>query len=199
MSAAGVSPLLIGGEYDMVSRASANFAALKTAHETPITRKDAASLLRALALEHLGPVVGADLVIRWGATRGRGGWHTVTTMVPVLKFDGTPVHTLRWDRGTGSYVAGRARKRRQYTRGADGRYVSVPYIALPSHPMAPGGLWHDARGRSLLRVGLVLHEFAHVLTVRQCRHNPHGPVFTACLDRLVAAWGTARAAATLAA
>lgn len=188
MSARGIEPLLIGGEYNEVSRASADFAALKLAHETPITRREADAMLRALAVEHLGPVDGAALMIRWGARRGRGGWHVLSTMVPVLKLDGTPAHTLRWDREQQSYVAGKVRKRRQLLRGPDGKCRRVPYVALPSVPMVAGGPWHDPRGQSYLRVGLVLHEFAHVLTVPYCRYAPHGPIFVACLDRLVEAW-----------
>ena len=62
---------------------------------------------------------------------------------------------------------------------------------LPSVPLAPGGHW---LGR--LRVGLVLHEFAHVMVMADAAFDSpvisedylHGRVLTDALDRLIAAW-----------
>jgi hypothetical protein len=68
-----------------------------------------------------------------------------------------------------------------------------PYISLPSMPMIQS--WsiyaRTKRGRlyrtSCLRVGLVLHEFAHVLDALAGRRG-HGSHFVATLDSLVAWW-----------
>lgn len=192
-TADGIAGPLVPGEYDQVARASSDLAALRLAHSTPITKKAACAMLASLAAEYLSPADASAMVVKWGATRGRGGWHVPSTMVPVLSPTGEPYRRAIWDRVTGSYVPGKVRMRRKLTRGPDGRCLMVPYVALPSNPMGPDGAWHTGR-TSLLRVGLVLHEFAHVLTVRQCgRYNPHGQTFTDCLDRLIAAWVAAQA------
>jgi len=67
---------------------------------------------------------------------------------------------------------------------------SVPFVSLPRESMTAGGEWWGVtsgkrpRYTSRLRVGLVLHEFAHVMNPR----DGHSPAFIARLDMLVADW-----------
>ena len=66
----------------------------------------------------------------------------------------------------------------------------VPFVSLPRLPMTTPGVWwsHDKRS-SLLRVGLVLHEFAHVLSTHRFGICAHGQHFVEMLDLLIAERG----------
>jgi len=160
-SAADLCP----GEYPWVASESRDTAALRRAHETPCTKAEAEALIRALACELLPAADALSLRLTWGSNRGRGG---------ILK------ERKREIRGV---FGGRTRYRLRDT----GR--SMPYVSLPDVPMEKGGPWL-VDGSSRLRVGLVLHEFSHVLAIRdeQEEHDGHGPIFVAKLDALVWLW-----------
>ena len=151
------------GEYQLVARQSRDVASLRRAHETPCTRTKAESMIRALADEMLPPIDALALRVMWGTKRGRGGWlvERKREVRYVCKVTGRTYYRMR----------------------RTGRVT--PYISLPTLPMEQGGPWWDGRS-SRLRVGLVLHEFAHVLTFEDDGY--HGSIFTAALDDLVARW-----------
>ncbi len=163
---------MIAGEYNHVAHGSRDMAALQEAHATSITRPEAERMLRDLAARHLAPEQAAALVIRWGSRSGRGGTHAPRKRVPwYTRSDGT----VRY---------------RMVRTGA-----LVPYVSLPTTPMAVDGLWWGPtpkgkpfRATSRLRVGLVLHEFAHVIVPKA----GHGPWFVGVLDNLVEEWRAAR-------
>lgn len=73
-------------------------------------------------------------------------------------------------------------------RASRGRATSLPHggyrITLSSIPLPPD---RKDRPYGLLRVGLVLHEFAHVVMFADpaTRREAHGPAFVAALDRLL--------------
>ena len=150
----------VPGEYNKVVAQSADVPALLRAHQTPISRRDAEQMLLRLADRY--NVTG--LRIKWGAKGGRAG---------VLKF----------------------RTNVRAVRAVDGARVRVPvfyvypYVNLPTQSMTLGGPWWDYfAGKSLLRVGLVLHEFAHVVVVARDFTGGHGSQFVAALDGLVSEW-----------
>jgi len=169
----------VPGEYDHVARASADVEALRRAHATPITRDEATRMLHRLAAQHLPAADALSLVIRWGTRRGRGGRMAPRKRVLRTYVDGSPV--LHWRTGKPRYRVAQTGP-------------SVPFVSLPSTLMPAPGLVEATRvtrsGRRYstmcLRVGLVLHEFAHVMNAR----DGHGPAFVARLDSLVAAWAT---------
>lgn len=161
----------VGGEYGYVALNSRDMYALKEAHETSITRPEAERMLRDLAARYLKPEQAAALVIRWGSRSGRGGTHAPRKRVPAYtRSDGTVRYRMK---RTGEVV---------------------PYVSLPTTPLAVDGLWWgpSPRGKrrvtSRLRVGLVLHEFAHVIVPTA----GHGPWFVGVLDNLVEEWRATR-------
>jgi hypothetical protein len=158
--ARGVMPRIVPGEYDMVSRASRDVDALRLAHATPINRKEATKLLRTLAEHYLPLEHRADFRIVIGGTkRGRGGF--ILERKRAIRYwrgesapgamDGTPV----------------------YRMARTGRRLA--YVGLPSAEMINGS-WFVA-GSACLRLGLVLHEFAHVMCCSKGRNVGHGPMF----------------------
>jgi len=152
------------GEYAWVARESRDIAALRRAHETPCTRVEAEALIRALARELLPAADAVALRLTWGSKRGRGGYLAERKREVRFRCE----------------VTGRTYYRTRRT----GRFT--PYISLPRVPLEPGRGWWDG-GSSRLRVGLVLHEFAHVLAFRD-EEGGHGPIFVAKLDALVWLW-----------
>lgn len=168
-------PEYVPGEYESVAKRSADVDALRRAHLTPIDRHDAERMLRALAAQYLTAADALTFVIRWGTRRGRGGRLMLRKRVALVHPDGSPM--LHWRTGKPRY---------RLRVSASG---SVPYVGLPSEPMTEGGHWWGAtksgkRSTSRLRVGLVLHEFAHVLNPR----DGHSDAFVARLDKLVSEW-----------
>jgi len=147
-----------GGEYDWVACESRDLPALVRVHSTPCTCEEATALLSELARQHLPTAEANAFRVQWGSKRGRGGY---------LALRKREVRFV-------CPVTGRAHYRMS-------KIGQVPYVSLPKIPMKQGGPWKDS-----LRVGLVLHEFAHVLTIDNDQW--HGKVFTKSLDDLVAAW-----------
>ena len=154
---------LCPGEYPWVARKSRDIAALRRAHETSCTKAEAETLIRALARELLPAPEAAALRLTWGSKRGRGG--VLAERKREVRFR--------------CELTGRT----YYKMRRTGRFK--PYISLPQVPLEPGGGWW-VDGSSRLRVGLVLHEFAHVLTFDA--DEAHGPIFVAKLDALVTLW-----------
>lgn len=167
--------LNIPGEYSSVAAKSADATALLRAHLTPISKTDATAMLHKLAGAYGLPT----LKIRWGAKRGRGG---------ILGLRTREVAGTRYSYGPDGSVIEKPRYRMRRTG------QSVPYVALPSQSMTLGGYWWGDKG-SLLRVGLVLHEFTHVLVAMRHNYGGHGPEFVRTLDDLVNAWEVAKTAA----
>jgi hypothetical protein len=162
---------LCPGEYNWVARQSRSLAALRRAHETPCARAEAEAMICALARQMLPAADALALRILWGTRRGRGGVlvERKREIRYVCPLTGRPKYRMR----------------------RTGRLA--PYISLPRIPMVAGGPWL-VEGSSRLRVGLVLHEFAHVLTFDDDRS--HGEIFTAALDDLVERWGSVHAVET---
>jgi hypothetical protein len=165
---------LIAGEYDHVSRASADLEALRDAHGTKITRAEASALLAYLCAQH----DVEDLETRWSSRCGRASHGpkyqqekriAYYRISPTISLNGAPVQEPVY------------RKRRVYVRDAAGKLAMYIRVSLPKDQTAGYGL----------RVGVVLHEFAHILNhLRDGGMNRcgHGPLFVGRLDALVAAW-----------
>lgn len=174
----------IPGEYGHVAAASADPDALRHAHATPCTPDEAKDMLRTLCEAH--GVTGLRLL--WGSKRGRGG----------LRPRRVRVLTHSYTRSDGT-VRNYYKLRRAQT--ADGGWVPAqPYISLPRVPSPEYGkvevrvpftrkrrglVQSGVRSQMALRVGLVLHEFAHVLMLGR---GDHGRDFVSKLDALVAWW-----------
>jgi hypothetical protein len=180
----------IPGEYEMVTRQSVNVDALRAAHTTSCTVKEATAMLRSLATQYLTPEQADDLKLVFGGTkRGRGGFIAVRKRKFWFMSNG------RTEGPYASYVngepilgpaSGKPRYRMEKVRLENGCMKLVPYIGLPRVPMV-NGVWWSVKG-SCLRVGLVLHEFAHVMSACKVGGKGHGPVFVNTLDLLVAVW-----------
>lgn len=171
MSTEGVRPLHVDGEYDQVTRASADVDALRRAHGTPVTRAEAEAMIAAL-----GARFDVNVAVRFGAKAGRCSWSAKYTTVARTYADGSPVLTWR----------GKPYRRRVYLRDAVGRAIWCLAISLPTQE----GRTTETGGWGL-RAGLVLHEFVHaVIQARgySMRAAGHGPLFTWLLDALVADW-----------
>lgn len=163
----GARKLIIDGEYDMVSRASQDVDALRLAHQTPITPKDARALIATMAAR-VG-ITADRLEVRIGkCKRGRGGIRTTYKRVVRMEYT----------RSDGSV-------KKLYRRVYDREVLWISLPSIPGQTTATGG-WY-------LRTGLVLHEFAHMVLGHVGSHRlvnaaGHGPLFTWILDGLVAEW-----------
>lgn len=162
----------IDGEYNQVSRASADVEALRLAHGTPCTQREAAAMLAALTAR-----TGVTVRVRFGARHGRCSLKPIMARV---------------------YFSDVRTRRKLYRRTWAGERELL--ISLPKEPRG-----QHTRGWGL-RVGLVLHEFAHAVAEARKDHmsvvapyrtegHPlgmkgagHGPWFTWLLDGLVADW-----------
>lgn len=146
-------PLLIPGEYNVVTRASRDADALLAAHATPCTKAEARALLAALQVQH--GVLNLKVTITTRCRRGRGG------VKRKRDYSAVSLGSSPWDAPWGP---------------------RVPFVTLPA---VPRKLASSTCGNFAgLRVGLVLHEFAHVLRP----WDGHNAKFTACLDDLVEWW-----------
>ena len=65
-------------------------------------------------------------------------------------------------------------------RGWGGIKKGRAYVSLPAEPMTDA-----ARPYGKLRVGLVIHEYAHAVEMLKFGHSDHGPRFTMILDELL--------------
>lgn len=65
-------------------------------------------------------------------------------------------------------------------RGWGGVKNGRGYVSLPAEPMTD-----PDRPYGKLRVGLVIHEYAHAVEMLKFRHSDHGPRFTMILDELL--------------
>lgn len=171
MPTTGPLKLLIDGEYDMVTRASQDVDALREAHQTPITKRAAEAMLHDLCA--MAGIDFASVAWRWAKNaRGQAGTRHVYRREVRLSYqrsDGTTKHCYR----------------RIYVRTS--LCMTLPTRA--GERTETGG-WY-------LRVGLVLHEFTHMVLAhvgdsRLVNLASHGPLFTWLLDGLVAEWKSTR-------
>lgn len=169
---AGARRLLIDGEYDQVSRASADVEALRRVHATPCTRDEARQIIALLCKRFNVPVT----VLAFRGRNGRCSQRPKYAMVPRFYTTGEPVMSVR----------GRQKRKKAYLRDTEGCLVWELTISLPTM----SGITTETGGWGL-RAGIVLHEFAHaVIHARgvNMRAASHGPLFTWVLDGLVAEW-----------
>ena len=158
---------IVLGEYNCVVRASRDPEALLLVHSTPLTRAEA----QRLADEVARTFNAGDHVVMYSSRRKFGQFHVFYKCRIVPWF-------TRSD--------GKVRKRREYVRDANGKHVLEARITFPPKPRAAATA--EQLAWDGLRVGLVLHEYAHLLDWRERKTTDHGPKFTAKLDMLVAWW-----------
>jgi len=167
--------LIVPGEYEHVALESGNVTLMREAHATPCTRDEARAILAALAAKHGLP----DLRIRFGSSKfGRGGRRALyrRLTVPVKRY-----RLVQLEAGPSYETYDDFQCRKEWVEDTQGRLVRVPWVSLPKVPMELGGDWF---GR--LRVGLVLHEFAHAMVPEP----GHDRDFTARFDKLLADWAS---------
>ena len=150
---------------------SRDLEALRESHATPCSTTKAQAILRDLASRYLPAADALTFKISWGTRRGRGGY--------LFERRREPSYVSRSYGPSGEVV-----ERQRYRMRLGNR---VAYVSLPRTPMTLGGDWWDKGKRTtLLRVGLVLHEFAHVMVAQKFRHGGHAREFVETLDMLVA-------------
>jgi hypothetical protein len=149
--------------------------ALASGNTTLLREAHATPCIRAEAQALLMELAGlhgvSGLLVRFTSPRGLAGF------APVYRRE-----RYMWPNGRATY--------RHIHQG------EAPCVWLPRVPMEPGGDWY-----ARLRVGLVLHEFAHHLeddsdfdveTGCAVAGPAHGPCFVTALDKLVAWWAESR-------
>lgn len=163
---------LVPGEYNVVARASRDVESLMLAHATPLTRDGAKRLAAAVARAFNAP----EHRLMFVARNGQFASAPKRRMETRKYADGT--YLTHWR-------TGKPRKRLAVVRDAAGAVVWENRVSLPRQTRAhatPDGPWHG------LRVGVVLHEYSHLLDYARRKTTRHDATFTAVLDELVAWW-----------
>lgn len=166
----GPRKLLIDGEYDMVSRASADVDSLRRAHETPISVSEARAMLAELCER-----TGVTVRVRFGCKSGRASKRPVYRRIPYCSI---------------------ATRRRYYRREYTGTMELL--ISLPKEPKGQASRGWGLRAGLVLhefahaaieanRAGAMFGAWANGNTYGMAAAS-HGPWFTWMLDGLVADW-----------
>jgi hypothetical protein len=159
-----VHPKLVPGEYSTVSFYSADHEALKRAHLTPCSKEEARAII-------------AELTVAFQAEIRARALSAAALRIPMIlptKGDIAVNVVFGSRRGRGGWRHGRP-------------FVSLPTKALSAEVIerARAATGKDYSVVGHLRIGLVLHEFAHIVAPLTSHHDKR---FVQILDKLVVWW-----------